>query len=475
MHYGNKIHRLFYYNSPLIFKNLIATFYGYIQRKKRFTDNYKTQLNFLKESQFYSNEKLKSYQWEQTKEFYNEVIAIIPFYKYNDIYNIITRLNDQNSLRSLPILSKEEVRKHIDKLYYPDLKKLSYRWTHTSGTTGKALIFPLTEKCFQREYAFRALHYLWGGINLERGDRIAFCSGHPVAEPNRKKTPFWVYDYANNQLFFSSYHLSEDNLKFYIKELEIFKPKMLSGYPSSVYLLAQAYKKYGSGTLKPKAIYTASETLLEYQRKIIEDVFQCKVFVWYGNSEMCCNIVECEYGELHLKLEHSYVEILDSNNYPVGPGEKGRLICTGFGNIAFPLIRYDIGDEVVLASDQISKCGRGGIIIEKIIGRIEDYIVTPDGRFVGRLDHLFKDSLNVREAQLIQNSVNELIIRIVCREGYSKKDEMLIEKEARLRLGDEIKLVFDYVDQIERSANGKFRFVISNLKHGLANEVSSNN
>lgn len=464
MHYGNKIQRLFYYNSPSLFRNIIATSYGYTQRKKRLAENYRMQLNFLKESQFYPNEKLKSYQWEQTREFYNEILGIVPFYKNYDIYKSIFPLHDRYSLSSLPILSKEEVRKNIDKLYYPDLKKISYRWAHTSGTTGKALIFPLTEKCFQREYAFRALHYLWGGIELDKKDKIAFCSGHPVAEPNRKKPPFWVYDYANNQLFFSSYHLSEDNLKSYIKELEIFKPKMLSGYPSSVYLLAQAYKKYGSGSLKLKAIYTASESLLEYQRKVIEEAFQCKVFVWYGNSEMCCNIVECEYGEMHLKLEHSYVEILDSNNSPVAPGEKGRLVCTGFGNIAFPLIRYDIGDEVVLANNQISKCGRGGILIEKIIGRIEDYIVTPDGRFVGRLDHLFKDSLNVKEAQLIQNCINELIIRIVCREGYSNKDEKLIEKEARLRLGNEIKLVFDYVNHIERSANGKFRFIISNLK-----------
>lgn len=468
MHYGLKIHRSLYYNSPAIIRNIMASFYGRRQRGERYGEDYESEFNFLKESQYYSNERLKSYQWEKTKAFVATAVQHIRFYEKNESYKSNLSGLSQENLNSFPILSKEEVKNNISDICYPDLTKIPHRWTHTSGTTGKALVFPLSKHCFQREYAFRALHYSWGDVSLDQKDKIAFCAGHPVAEPDRKSPPFWVYDYVNKQLFFSSYHLSEENLKLYIKELELFHPKMVSGYPSSVYLLALAYKKYGQGSLKLSSVYTASETLLDYQRKTIEDAFQCRVFMWYGNSEMCANIVECERRELHLKLEHSFVEIFDHSDHPVEPGKTGRLVCTGFGNMAFPLIRYDIGDEVSLSENQKSKCGRGGLLIDKVIGRIEDYILTPDGRYIGRLDHLFKDALNVKEAQIIQNSIDEIIIKIIPRDGYSKKDEVIIKKEARLRLGTGIKLLFDYVQTIERSSNGKFRFIVSNLKRRIS-------
>jgi len=278
-----------------------------------------------------------------------------------------------------------------------------------------------------------------------------------------KKPPFWSFDAVNNHLLFSSYHLSEVNLRYYIKKLEDFNPLLLHGYPSSIYLLALAYKKYGKKKLNLKSVFTSSETLLYTQRNRIEDAFQVKVFNWYGTSEMSANIVECEKGELHLKAEHSFVEIVNDNNQLCKPGETGRIISTNFNNTAFPLIRYDIGDIVKISKNQIPKCGRGGLLVDHIEGRIEDYIVTPDGRIIGRLDHLFKDSANVIEAQIEQPKIEEIILRIVRGSHYSKEDEKLIYNEAKSRLGSSIKISFDYVENIIRTKNGKFRFIISKI------------
>jgi phenylacetate-CoA ligase len=295
---------------------------------------------------------------------------------------------------------------------------------------------------------------------------MAFCSGHPVASATRGRPPFWVYDYANNWLLLSSYHLSEKNLRSYIFELERFQPALLSGYPSSIYLLALANEYYGR-RVHPRAIYTASETLFDFQRVRIENSFGCKVFVWYGNSEMCCNIVECEKGKYHLKLEHSYVEFLDNRDRPAEIGQEGRLICTGFGNYAFPLIRYSIEDIAVLSDEESCLCGRGGRVVQEVLGRTEDYIVTPDGRFVGRLDHLFKDAVHVKLAQIIQNRIEEVIIRVVKDRDYSRKDELEISQEAAVRLGPFVEINFEYVNEIPRGSSGKYRFVISNINRDV--------
>jgi phenylacetate-CoA ligase len=163
----------------------------------------------------------------------------------------------------------------------------------------------------------------------------------------------------------------------YIRELERFQPVMISGYPSSLYPLALAFQKYAVAGLSVRAIYSTSETLFNSQRQVLEEAFGCKVFNAYGNSEMCGNIFECEAGELHLRSEHSHIEILREDGVQCGPGETGRLVCTNFSNRAFPLIRYDIGDIVIVSKDQTSKCGRGGVLIDNIVGRLEDCVVSP--------------------------------------------------------------------------------------------------
>jgi phenylacetate-CoA ligase len=257
--------------------------------------------------------------------------------------------------------------------------------------------------------------------------------------------------------------MSERNLGYYIKKLEEYGPIMIGGYPSSLYLLALANKKYGASKIDVDAVYTASETLFDHQRKAIEESFSCKVFNWYGNTELCGNIVECEEGELHVKYEHSRIEFLREDNTPCRPGETGRMVCTGFGNRAFPMIRYEVGDVATVAKSQKSRCGRGGLLIERVEGRKEDYILTGDDKLVGRLDHIFKDSVNVKEAQIIQNAKGKIIFLIVRNNVYSKNDENQILEEARLRLGREMSISFNYVDSIPRTLNGKYQFIVSSL------------
>jgi phenylacetate-CoA ligase len=127
---------------------------------------------------------------------------------------------------------------------------------------------------------------------------------------------------------------------------------------------------------------------------------------------------------------------------------------------------------VTLSANQHSKCGRGGILIERVLGRVEDYVLTADGRLVGRLDHLFKDSLNVLEAQVLQREPGVVIVRLVRSAAYGPADENAIRAEASLRLGSDTVVRFEYVDALPRAANGKTRFIDSSLNQSdLLREV----
>jgi phenylacetate-CoA ligase len=127
-----------------------------------------------------------------------------------------------------------------------------------------------------------------------------------------------------------------------------------------------------------------------------------------------------------------------------------------------PLIRYRVGDRAV-AREGNCACGCGFPLIERVEGRIEDYLRTPDGRLIGRVDHLFKDVQHVREAQIVQKRLDTIVARVVRADGYNAQDERTILTEARQRLGPSVQITFEYPDAIERTSSGKFRFIVSQL------------
>jgi len=108
----------------------------------------------------------------------------------------------------------------------------------------------------------------------------------------------------------------------------------------------------------------------------------------------------------------------------------------------------------------------------RIDGRSDDYIVTPEGARIARLDYLFKDSLNVKEAQIIQDQPGGITIVLVRRPTYASKDEAKIRRDVQTWLSPLLDVTFQYVDEIPREANGKFRAVLSRLNAHERNFVT---
>lgn len=472
MSYHSQLKQRLYFSLPYPLKCATATAYGMGQRRTRYGQVFRTTMAELQETQYADQKAIQDYASEWIGKFLASAIERTPYYRSHDAYRGAGSLAE---LHTLPVLEKTVVQDNLKSFYADGFQDSPHQWGHTSGTTGKALVFPITDACFQREYAFRTLHYSWGGVDLVNRERVAFCSGHPVAYRDRTRPPFWTWDGANNWLLLSSYHLTQSTVESYVRKLESFQPVMLGGYPSSLYILALAYRQHGRGKLELRSAFTASEMLFEHQRRAIEEAFNVRVFDWYGNSELCGHITECEQGQLHVRHEHSLLEVLNTKNERCRVGETGQLVATGFHNTAFPLIRYRVGDEVTLATETSCPCGRTGTLIDRIDGRNEDYILTPDGRFVGRLDHLFKDTVGVREAQLEQHKLEEVTLRIVKSPEFTKQDEETIMRQARLRMGSTIRITVDYVESIPRTGSGKFPFIVSHLDTTSAIDTAFSN
>ena len=138
-----------------------------------------------------------------------------------------------------------------------------------------------------------------------------------------------------------------------------------------------------------------------------------------------------------------------------------RLIGTQLKNNLFPLIRYDTGDLIKHDPKETCKCGRRARVIKAVLGRNDDYIVLDDNRKIGRLDHIFKDSLNISEAQFVQKEMGSSLLYIVRNKNYTYLDEQNIIKNVKEKLGDDFQLKIKYVDKIKKTLNGKLKQVVN--------------
>ena len=208
------------------------------------------------------------------------------------------------------------------------------------------------------------------------------------------------------------------------------------------------------------AVFTSSESLLEFQRDVIEEAFGAPVRDHYACSELAVSMTACAHNRLHVDMEYCIVEVEPAEETEAWV--RGPLLVTGLGNEALPFLRYRIGDVGTLAKTPCP-CGRPGDSFLEIEGRVEDYVATPDGRLVGRLDHIFKQQSSVAEAQIVQDRAERIRVFVVASPVWHDGSEALLVQEIRKRLGDEISIAIERVDAIPREPNGKFRAVKSYL------------
>lgn len=363
-------------------------------------------------------------------------------------------------VRFFPFMDKSIVRAATDKIRSVENRDEHFRFL-TSGTTGTSLAVYQDHDAYQREYAFRWKYLSVAGA--VRGDRFAFFIGNNLYETDRRRPPYHIKDNAEHGIYFSIFHIAEWSIKDYVDAFNRFRPEYVKGYPSALYDYCKLAAEARLESVPQKAVFTASEKLHKYQRAVIEEYFQAEVYEWYGQVETTVNIHECLNHRLHVKEEYGLLELLNDDDEPVAAGEEGHAIGTGWGNHAFPMVRYRTGDNMVLSADQRCDCGMNGRIIDSIVGRDEDVIITPDGRRLGRLDFVFKPVTTVKESQIIQKTRDAVLVRIVPEDRYGSKEEETLRRVLTEYLGTSMTISIEEVERIPRSANGKIRYVISDL------------
>lgn len=448
--------------SPVFLQNIGCSIIGIKEKKNRLRGNFITYYSNLKKSEWFSEKQISSYQNGKIQDIINYSYENVPYYRELLTKNNINPkdIKTAEDLVKIPILDKETVRNNFAKLKANNYNQKVIH-SHTSGSTGKSLQFLMSVDAIQYRWALWFRHKARFGISPD--DPYATFTGKVAIPINQKKPPFWRENWALKQTIFTMHHISNEKVPYIVNRLNKGDFVYYSGYPSIIYNLAEIIKELRLDVINPpKIIITGAESLLDYQVKLISEVFKCPVTDQYGFSEGCGNASRCEYGFFHEDFEYGILECYNPQKNDDG-SITGEILATGFTNLAMPFIRYRVGDTATWV-EKDCECGRKSKILREINGRSEDYVITPEGNKILRFDYIFKGTINVIEAQVIQKQLGEIIIRVIKRDAYTDKDEDNIRKEVHDKISPKLKILFEYPSFIERERTGKFRAVKSYLR-----------
>ena len=431
---------------------------------KVFREKYK----FLQKSQWWSRDQLEEYQLQQLGKLLNNAYENVPYYKkvFDERGLKPKDIQDFKDLQKLPFLTKEIIRDNLNDLKARNYPAEKLEYVTTGGSTGipLGLYYEKGVSC-AIEWAFMKTQ--WDRVGYHFRDKCVILRGNVVKSADSAK--FWERSLFGRWLILSSYHMTDEKLPKYIEKIKKFKPNFIQAYPSTITILARFMRE---SNIEPfptvKAILCGSENLYQWQRELLEEVFQCRVFSWYGHSEMAVLAGECEKNNFyHIFPEYGIVELIGKDGKYVTDGnEVGEIVATSLNNFACPLIRYRTMDLAV-PSNAKCDCGRNYPLLKKVEGRLQEIVVTKDRRLITLTALIFAQHFEafskVKEMQLMQEEEGELMVRIVKTLQYSENDEQEFLTKMQKAVGNGLDINFEYVDHIPRTETGKYRFLIQKL------------
>jgi phenylacetate-CoA ligase len=136
-------------------------------------------------------------------------------------------------------------------------------------------------------------------------------------------------------------------------------------------------------------------------------------------------------------------------------------VATALHSFAMPFIRYRTGD-LAIRGPLRCPCGAPCTTLERIQGRIIDRFTLPDGTKLHPyhlLEPLVNDAPWLRRYQIVQESVDRLVVKLVPLPGRnpSAGDLQLLRTRFQQPLGPGVSVTFETVSELPPAGNGKFR------------------
>jgi phenylacetate-CoA ligase len=415
-------------------------------------------LKFLEDSQWWTPDEIRAFQESRLRELIRHSYRNVPYYRstFDRLGLKPEDINSVEDLQKLPVLTKDIIRREFpDNITSQDTPRKRLTLCHSGGSTGEPLPYYQDRQALSWRFACLFRFWRWAGYQFgKRWVRLDLIAHDTPAQK--------MMDALGRCKFFCLSRMNQETLRVTVEKIRKYKPQLIRGYASQVFLLAKYLKDNNISDIKPVSIITTGDMLFPHYRKLIEEQFGCKVYDTYGGNSIVMS-GQCDHGSCHIAAENTVLEFVKDDRV-VRPGQLGAVLVTDLSNYGMPFIRFKIGD---LASpcQEVCKCGRGLPIMSPVIGRDTDIVVTPDGNylvayFFGRI---FESMMSVNKFQVVQQVKEEIEVRIVKNDTFSDQDAEHIRAAIREGAGEKLKIRLNFVGDVPAPSSGKIRLVISEI------------
>ncbi len=398
--------------------------------------------------------KLEQHSKDPSQKYLVELLKFarqkVPY--YNETIN--EEFRNFENLQDIPFLNKEKISKNFDRLKSLDMNlSLTYE-AHSGGSTGEPQLYVQDKEYSSWGLATENFYYR----NFLKFDPNlvpkVFLWG---AREDLLKTKSWkskIGQSLQQVKFLNSYAMTPELCHKYVRQINQHRPYYIRGYSHSIFLLAQFIKENHLRVFSPHCIISSAEKMHGFMRKIIQDVFACPVYDYYGSREVGAIAGECYEGKLHVFSFNNWVEIVDEEGKLARPGEGGKVVITNLHNFSMPLIRYEIGDTAIQGYP--CSCESKLPTIEEVSGRTSDHFITSSGKMIsGLFFALICRTEWMKHYQVIQTKINSIKILYIPNRKLQKHDFKDVTQKIQQVMGRDCEIIWEVVDAIPLSPNGK--------------------
>ncbi|MEO8445929.1 MAG: hypothetical protein ABI528_00460 [bacterium] len=406
----------------------------------------------------FSEDEFRKWQSEKRWE------TVKHHFEHNDFYKNTIGDALPTKWNELPILSKSDYQNSKDSTISRDVKHGDLYTGYTSGSSGHP--FRYAKDKFSHAMTWALIKDRYGSLGLTLDSKQARFYGIPLEKLDYMKEK--TKDFLSNRIRFPVFDLSDDVMETFLEKFKTTKFEYVYGYTNSMVLFARYLirKKVILKNVCPtlRVCIGTSENFAEEDKKIIREGFGVSSVNEYGTSEVDLIAMEGINGEWKISEENIYIEILDDDGNQVTEGGEGRIILTALHNKVMPFIRYEIGDRAIV-KPSIDK-----VIIQSLIGGLNDIIILPSGRkspgitfyFITR--SILENIGSLKEFIIKQVELNKFVFEIVSDEEISDRDKNTLQKKMDAYLEPGLIFEIKRVEKIERTKAGKMKHFHSFLK-----------
>lgn len=397
----------------------------------------------------WSKKEIDTWQLDQLKALIQQAYHHTVYYRevFDKLGLTPDDINSIADIKKLPVLTKDIIKSRFDDFVPDNIQLFKHRFSSTGGSTGTPFKFIVDENTWgfitaMKIHSWKKTGYHYGDLYLSLGSSSLF----PV---NKKSIIHEFYYRLRNTIPLNGMNMDDAVCEKYVDIIRKNKVRYIYGYTSAIYLLA-LYTKKMHIDLKMEGVFATSEKLTNEYRQLIESTWNTRVTDCYGSRDGGVTAYEINRGTLNV----GYNTICQTNSKT-----ESTMYCTNTLNLAFPMIRYELGDEVEFGDVNNLYNGQ---TISQLIGRTSDIISLDNGHKLTPTGFsIMIRNFNVEAFRMTKVDGNTLKLEIQKRANFTKEEEALIYQTMKKHAGEDSNIHIDYVDQFETLKNGKRNFFVN--------------